>query len=427
MIEDLLRAESLAARIGAACQAEPALGRLWRAESVVAEAVASVGLEGVRIDAHDLLPRVAMNGGLTFDPDYVETLDVERALRAMRLLKRPGDPLRDPVGAVRRLERLGVASELETVLERSSDEERVPREPVLTDQEIEALMRCVGPSDPPILGALRVAAAYREAVPGAEPMVERGLFVAVEGALRQEAMLPGGQGRGGQQDSPTELEEEVSLRGLGESVDAHWIVLPSVALTRGALRLWDPSTTRGVRQILEGLVVSLRYDLGRLIPLRDWLELVARVGEGRTGRSRLMDAARLFAEQPVMTARDLADGLAITPRGAINLAATLADLGLLGEITHRRFARIWATPELARLLEPRAVSARMRRLHNPSRLLVRSGPEILPDAPPTGKQDPSRVARDWADRKAKSEARLERIFEELDGALARTDMLLIRR
>jgi hypothetical protein len=40
--------------------------------------------------------------------------------------------------------------------------------------------------------------------------------------------------------------------------------------------------------------------------------------------------------------------------------------------------------------------------------------------------DPGAVARGWDDRKTKSEARLERIFEELDEALARTDALLAR-
>ncbi len=92
-------------------------------------------------------------------------------------------------------------------------------------------------------------------------------------------------------------------------------------------------------QLLESFVGSLSYELGRFIPLRGWMQAVEALAQGRTGRSRLLDAARLFVEHPVMTASDLARRLNITPRGATKLATELADRGLLGEITHRLPAR----------------------------------------------------------------------------------------
>lgn len=49
-------------------RAEPAIGNLWRSEIALAEIVASVGLEGIRISEGDLLPHIALNGGQSADP-----------------------------------------------------------------------------------------------------------------------------------------------------------------------------------------------------------------------------------------------------------------------------------------------------------------------------------------------------------------------
>jgi hypothetical protein len=431
MIENLLRAEVMAARIEGICRADPALGSLWRAEGVVAEAVATVGLEGVRIEAWDFLPRIAFNGGVALEQGYAETMEVERALRALRILKAPGDPFRDPVGSLRRIESLGGSNSLSDPSDPFVDadgpvEERSPREPRIPDEEVAGLLAACHAADSPILAALRSASAYRLAVPGGEPVVERALFVMMEGALRRSSALGERQGRGATARVPpfAEWDDEPQLRGLSEGVSAEWIALPSVALVRGPLRLWNPGTAKGVSQLLESLVGSLSYELGRFIPLRGWMQAVGALAQGRTGRSRLLDAARLFVEYPVMTASDMARHLGITPRGATNLATELAGQGLLGEITHRRYARIWATPEIARLLETRAVRQRLRNVQERSDARLDTGAGEAGMAPAFA--DPGAVARGWDDRKTKSEARLERIFEELDEALARTDALLAR-
>lgn len=425
-VEALLRAESLSARIEAACRAEPELGRLWRAESAIAEAVASVGLEGVRIDAHDLLPRVAFNNAAS----DVEPWDAERTLKVLRILKAPGNPFADPPGIIRRMEsllgpRTGVAwADLE-----EPEEGRGVRRPLVPEEELPGILQAAHPSDPPILGALRAVTAWRERAGRVEPLFERSLFAAVEGAFRGMAAAdPDWQLRRRRSGQVTDLREEIPLRGLSEGTRAEWVALPALALTRTAFRQWDPTTTKGVREILEGMEGSLRLELGRLFPLRKWLRRTREVGHGRTGRSRLADATRAFIERPVMRASDLADYLGITPRGAVNLTTGLADQGLLGEITHRSAARIWATPEVARLLEPRAVTQRMRRIQGLTTDLVQNAAH--PPAPPASvlvRSEPGRVAREWQASKTRHDARLERIYEDLDAALLRAESLLSPR
>ncbi|MCP1168861.1 hypothetical protein NHG85_10045, partial [Limimaricola sp. ASW11-118] len=97
---DLLRIEVLAARIEAFGRADPDAGNLWRSEMAVAEAVASVALEGRRVSEADLLPRVA--GG---DAGRGDTVSGELALGLIRALKAPGDPVARPGEAMERLTR----------------------------------------------------------------------------------------------------------------------------------------------------------------------------------------------------------------------------------------------------------------------------------------------------------------------------------
>lgn len=389
------------------------------------EAVASVGLEGVRIDAHDLLPRVAFNnaGG------DVEPWDAERALKVLRILKAPGNPFRDPTGAIRRMESLAAPSAHVAWAGLEEPEEgRGVRRPLVPEEELPGIMQAAHPSDPPILGALRVVTVWRERAGRPEPLFERTLFAAVEGALRGMAAAdPDWQLRRKSGQVP-DLREDIPLRGLSEGARAEWVALPALALTRTAFRQWDPTTSKGVREILEGMEGSLRLELGRLYPLREWLRRAREVGQGRTGRSRLADAAQAFLERPVMRATDLADHLSITPRGAVNLVTDLAEQGLLGEITHRRAARIWATSEVARLLEPRALTQRLWRMQDLMPGQGRSEPQpVLPHVRALDADGPERAALAWQASTARHDARLEGIYEDLDAALLRADSLLSPR
>jgi hypothetical protein len=94
-------------------------------------------------------------------------------------------------------------------------------------------------------------------------------------------------------------------------------------------------------------------------------------------------------------------------------------------VTHRRAARIWATPEVARLLEPRAVTQRIRGMQKLATGKARNVPQ--PDTPLTSVLDETasgRVAQESQASKARHEARLDRIYEDLDAALLRADSLL---
>ena len=71
-VSTFMRAEVLAARLEAMARAEPEVGNLWCSEIALAEAVASTGLEGIRISEGDLLPRIAQNGSQDADPTGAE-------------------------------------------------------------------------------------------------------------------------------------------------------------------------------------------------------------------------------------------------------------------------------------------------------------------------------------------------------------------
>ena len=377
---DLLRIEVLAARIEAFGRADPDAGNLWRSEMAVAEAVASVALEGRRVTEADLLPRVA--GGDTGRGDSVSG---ELALGLIRALKAPGDPVARPVEAMERLtRRIGGLPE--------PGREGAAERGAVTPEALAPALAALRPGDPPLLAALRVSAAFAHASGRANPMVERALFMAVEGACRRAAPGPGG----------AVAYEEDPMRGLSGRVDADWVATPALALSVDRYRPWSPGSVAGVADLLAGLGTVLGREIGRIGLARDWLRRARACGEGRHGRSRLNDAAQAFASAPCLTSALLADRIGVTPRGATNLIDALVEEGLLREITRRRTARIWSVPGLAERL-----AARPRR------------PAVTARPPPP-------AAGPAADPQA-GRAALNRAFDELDAALGRADALLGRR
>ncbi|MGX9847727.1 hypothetical protein [Limimaricola litoreus] len=375
---DLLRIEVLAARIEAFGRADPDAGNLWRSEMAVAEAVASVALEGRRVSEADLLPRVA--GG---DAGRGDTVSGELALGLIRALKAPGDPVARPGEAMERLTRRigglpGPARDSGAGHEEGRPEALAPA------------LAALRPDDPPVLAALRVSATYAHASGRANPMVERALFMAVEGACRRAAPGPGG----------AVAYEEDPMRGLSGRVDADWVATPALALSVDRYRPWSPGSVTGVADLLTGLGTVLGMEIGRIGLARDWLRRARACGEGRHGRSRLGDAAQAFASAPCLTSALLADRIGVTPRGATNLIDALVEEGLLREITRRRTARIWSVPGLAERLATR-----------PRRAAAAA---------------PAPVSAPGADPQA-GRAALTRAFEELDAALGRADALLGRR
>jgi hypothetical protein len=367
-----MRAEVLAARLEAMARAEPEVGNLWRSELALAEAVASAGLEGIRISEGDLLPRIARNGGQQADPTGAEL-----ALSLIRVLKAPGDPLKQPVPSLRRFERAAGTGRGPGLGTQDDAEEQPP-----DDAEIETLFAGLGPGDMPILTA-------------ANPIIERLVFMAVESALRGRAMAG--------------IETEDVLRGLSGRVDAHWVSPPALALSHQRFLPWSPGSETGLMDLGSGLTRVLEAELGRFALSRDWLRRGREAARGRGGRSRMADAVQAFGTAPVLSSALLAEAIGVSIRTALTLLDELTDLGLLREITHRRTARIWAVPGIGARLAAR-----------PPR---RSGLQRHKVIPPVGLRDSARP-RSREQREAALQA-MERAFAELDGALGRTSALLI--
>ena len=102
----------------------------------MAEAVANTGLEGIRISDVGLLPRIALNGS-----QDANRSGAELALSLIRVLKAPGDPLRDPIATVRLFE-----SAAGTGTGPSLDPDDEPEGHRLDDAEIEGLFAGLVPA-----------------------------------------------------------------------------------------------------------------------------------------------------------------------------------------------------------------------------------------------------------------------------------------
>ena len=380
-----IRAEVLAARLEAMARAEPEVGNLWRSELSLAEAVATVGLEGARISEGDLLPRVALNGSQ--DPDPTGS---ELALGLIRVMKAPGDPLMRPVETVRRLERAAGSG-----MGPGIDSEKAPEGHRLSDAEIEGLFAGIVQGDMPILTAARVAAGFAQLSERANPIIERMIFMAVESSLRGRAAArsPGA--------------EDV-LRGLSGRVDANWVATPALALSHGQFRAWSPGSERGLHDLASGLNAVLGAEVGRFGLSREWLLRALAAGEGRRGRSRLTDVVHAFANAPVLTSSVLADMTGVSLRGALNILDELTRLGLLQEITRRRTARIWAVPGMGARLAARP----------PRRTGLQARSETSPASVRATARQRSREERE-ADHQA-----MERAFADLDAVLGRAEVIL---
>ena len=384
-VSTFMRAEVLAARLEAMAQAEPEVGNLWRSEIALAEAVASAGLEGIRISEGDLLPRIAQNGSQDADPTGAEL-----ALSLIRVLKAPGDPLTRPVQTVRRFEKAAG-----TGMGPGVDPDDAPHGHRLDDVEIEGLFAGLGPGDMAILTAARAAAGYAALSQRANPIIERLIFMSVDSSLR---------GRAAKGTGPEDV-----LRGLSGSVDAHWVSPPALALSHRRFLPWSPSSETGLMDLGTSLARVFEAEVGRFALSRDWLRRGREAAQGRGGRSRMADAVQAFGTAPVLSSALLAEKIGVSIRTALTMLDEMTDLGLLREITGRRTARIWAVPSLGARLAAR-----------PSRRTRLQGHAVRP---PAEMRDTAR-SRSRDQREGSAQA-MERAFTDLETALGKASALLI--
>ncbi|WP_282028717.1 helix-turn-helix domain-containing protein [Paracoccus marcusii] len=303
--------------------ADPAVAALWRMETSLLEAAASVGLEGERISTQGMVLR--LTSGTAMDDD---ARSVEMALKVLTVIRWPGDPFSAPVAALRRIE----AAAARIVQTRDEGDRPEDAELPLVVEASRAW------SHVPILGGWRAAASYAFRSRRNSPVAERLVFMAVEGAARHlQGLSP--DRRAGRD----ELHERAG--GLLIPAVAGWIVPPSVSLTRTGFRVWSPVT--GLATFLEAATRSLSHDLGHLGTLRHELARLTAMTSSAHGRSRLADLITYLKTQPVVSSAMVMDHLGVTRRTALSLIGELVDAGCLTNLTARSTSRFWALPSLA--------------------------------------------------------------------------------
>ncbi|MEP3668037.1 MAG: hypothetical protein ABJN42_15035, partial [Roseibium sp.] len=169
----LLRAEVAAARLEAVLSSDPGVEALWRAEASIAEAVASVGMEDIKILEGDLLVKIAENRTTMLDSRGVET-----AWSVLRFLRAPGDIIAEPIETVRRIERV------------CGNQPSENEYPVSDDEILEIFDAIKGLEDVPVAASIRASAIYGILTQRRSPAVERLIFCAVDAALRGRARAP---------------------------------------------------------------------------------------------------------------------------------------------------------------------------------------------------------------------------------------------
>ncbi|MCO6363115.1 helix-turn-helix domain-containing protein [Paracoccus sp. 08] len=376
----LLSAETQAARVEGILLADPALAALWRMETSLLEAAASVGLEGERISTQGMVLR--LTSGTAMDED---ARAAEMALKVLTVIRRPGDPFGAPVAALRRIE---VAA---APIGQTRDEgDR------LEDAELPLVVEAARAwSHVPILAGWRAAASYAFRSRRSSPVAERLVFMAVEGAARHVQGLSPDRRVG-----RDELDERAG--GLLMPAVAGWIVPPSVSLTRTGFRVWSPMT--GLASFLDAATRSLSHDLGHLGTLRHELTRLTAMTSSAHGRSRLGDLITYLKAQPVISSAMVMDQLGVTRRTALSLIAELVDAGCLSNLTARSTSRFWALPSLASRMGHAGGAGAVRR----GALAGREDPSER--IKPTGALERIKGGRD--------EGQLDRIMADLDAAMS---------
>lgn len=393
LLNGILRAETLAARIEAMMLQDPVLGGLWRLEASLTEAVRSVALEDIPLRESDLVIRLAENRVNEIDARGAET-----AMNLLRGLRIRGLDLEDPADLVRRVDR---------AVQRSGVD------PEETEEIAQALRPILAEPVTPILTALRAAAVYATLTDRAAPIAERLIFVLVEGALRN------------QDPTRSRIRHEAPQEDLSvfASLDAAWVTLPGTALLRRGFRTWSPASSQGMGDFIGLIATSLEWELGAIGELRAWLASARAAAEARHGRSRRADLIALLAKRPILSSGTIADELGVTRRTALNLLDDGEELGLLVKVTPRGHSRLWASRTLAKRL---GGVLRRNAQAKPGKAQVATVPELadeygseMPQLQPAAQKPLRRVTEE-------DEEAMSRAFAGVDDAMRAADAILSR-
>lgn len=390
-------AEGGLARLEGLLVGDPRLAKLWSSETILVEAVRSVGLEDIRIRESDLFLRISSDRAPGIDPRGVET-----AMITMRLLQHSPDILGDPVAVIRNLEhkiRLRAPS--------LNPDEAYPVEE-LPNATLNAIIQDEIAFDiTPGIAALRAATRYSIETDGIAPSIERMIITLVDQALRHGRAEPEEIDASAAPDNPV-----AAFIRPGRRLS---ICLPATALTWSGSSTWSLRSPTGIQRCLQALRDHARRELGTIGVLRHWITRMETMRGTLHGRSHLGALLDLVFDQPVLTSRMVVDQLGVSRRSAINLLNEATDHGMLKTLTNRRVARIWGTPMMAERLRTPDQCPRLKRHAK----MARPSPHD-PGTADTGIVHEQQPLRD------QNRDRIQSALDALDAALANADQLITR-
>jgi len=391
----LINLETRAARIAASLDARPHVGAIWRRIVALSEAAASLGLEDIGVKESDIA-RPAMHMGIV--QGEPQSVTIARGIH--RALLNPPSIARDPGAA---FDRIFTTSYMSQLLEGDSG----PRVDYPVGYEVEDWVRArdafalaapklLNHPAPITLRALAVAQLAAGLAPQRYPMAERLLFSASESEMRKDLVL-------------SDPIISRSIEGLDRKVDASWVMLPSISLSRGGYRAWSPATHSGRTTVVDRMHHTLGAEAGRIGQVALWHERMLTKFHGKTKSSRRSDFSALVSQTPVINGSVVASALSVTERSARRLIEDATEMGLLKELTRRRVYQVWAVPALAEMIQERSTN-RLEALSPGRDVSVKAGDTVRKSA--------SSYDTDGFDQ------RVAKIMDDLDEAMANADRVL---
>ena len=363
---DILELEIAAARIEARLEMNADLAGLWRMETCLMEAVASVGLEDIQIQAHDLFARLSLSNAAWVNP---RGADMAQSI----LLHLRRSSLDDFETAIRSLEKDFHPSRVLV-----KDYRPVNHDVIVKMGEI------LETGMSPFLTALRCTSLYALASERASPAVERLLFCFCDNALRV---------------SNKETANFSSNFIGGSAPRSATILFPSLALSDAGIALWQPTRLSRVEELCKAFHLSLKKSIGRFGLLLGWKDKDERAISQERRKSGLHDLVSLVMQKPILTSADIQTSLGVSHRTSYNLIQRAVEADVLKPITERGYARVWTTPNLRSLL----------------RVRPRQNPVSLIPAPASTQLDPSEPLGVWD---------IDEVFQDFDKAVRKFEEMM---
>lgn len=361
-LEALARASAGHGWLAARLQADAGLAALWRAQVAVIEAARSAWLDGHAVSEEHVVGSLHDARPIDVDPAGLQV-----ALKTHRTLMRPPDI---DMEGLRTLETRGSRDVFVTRLDTPARDdhgrsdisaslighnsgeptygiELAGEDPDEIADRRQAYIRLVERLDRaplPVLMKIVISAQcwailQRGSLPGS---AQRLMMVAAEQRwARQDPLLKG-----------------AALQNGG------WIWAPAAASASMGAATWSPALPGFAGRALTQLALWSAAQSIEIDKIAKWRTDAQTRFTGQRSSSRRRDLVRLAGERPILTSEDVAKTLSISGTAARNLLNEAEELGLLAEISGRSSFRVYATPFLARMRKPAAVTPVRRNLRS---------------------------------------------------------------